>query len=420
MIILPKQMKEYSATVISPTTTTERIEMIDALRGFALTGVCLGNFALFSFYFCLNNEQRAELPFPLINKIISYIIYYFIDMKFWTLFTILFGFGTSIFISRANELNRNGKTLYLRRLIILLIIGLIHGIFFWFGDILTEYALAGFILLLFSNKKNKSLVVWGMILGAIIPLVLKVVYQVILLPNTTDVFDNLSILTMDAYSSSSFAKVINANLLNVKTYSLYVWFLLIAALGRFMIGFWIGQTGKLYQMENYTAFFRKAMRISAWIGFPVMFITIVARILIDAEILLPESKWESITSLLEIASLAMGIFYAIKFAFLYQNKKWKRRLSVFKDMGRMALTNYLMQTLINILIFNGIGFGLAGKIGPSIYILMFVSLIILQIYFSKWWLSMYRFGPAEWLWKSLTYKKMQPMKLELERLPGGS
>ena len=79
----------------------------------------------------------------------------------------------------------------------------------------------------------------------------------------------------------------------------------------------------------------------------------------------------------------------------------------------MALTNYLMQTLINILIFNGFGFGLAGKIGPSIYILWFVFLMILQIIFSKWWLSKYRFGPFEWLWRSLTYKKLQPMKLEV-------
>lgn len=84
---------------------------------------------------------------------------------------------------------------------------------------------------------------------------------------------------------------------------------------------------------------------------------------------------------------------------------------IVKEMGRMALTNYLMQTLINILIFNGIGFGLAGKIGPSIYILWFIFLMILQIFFSKWWLSKYRFGPFEWLWRSLTYNQMQPMKI---------
>jgi uncharacterized protein len=325
----------------------------------------------------------------------------------------MFGFGSSIFISRANELHKNGKALYARRLTILLILGLFHGIFFWFGDILTEYALAGFILLLFSNKKGVSLAVWGIILGAIIPLALKIL-QDILLPDASEIFDKLGTLTMDAYSSSSYGKVINANLVNIKIYSFYVWFLLIAALGRFMIGYWIGKTGRLYHIENYTGFFRKTMRICAWIGFPIMFITTITRILIDAEVLSPESEWEPITYLAEIASLSIGIFYAIKFAFLYQNKKWKKRLSVFKEMGRMALTNYLMQTIINIIIFNGFGFGLAGRIGPSIYILWFLLLITLQLVFSKWWLSKYRFGPVEWLWRSLTYKKWQALKIEAQ------
>jgi uncharacterized protein len=137
-------MKDDSMSLLNPTTSGDRIEMIDALRGFALTGVCLANLALFSFYYCLSNEQKADLPLPLINTIISYLIYFFVDSKFWTLFTIMFGFGASIFISRANELHKNGKALYARRLVLLLIFGLIHGIFFWFGDIFAEYALAGF------------------------------------------------------------------------------------------------------------------------------------------------------------------------------------------------------------------------------------------------------------------------------------
>jgi uncharacterized protein len=405
-------MKDDSTTLLNPTTSGERIEMIDALRGFALTGVCLGNLALFSFYFCMSDEQKADLPFPVINSIISYIIYFFVDWKFWTLFSIMFGFGASIFISRANERNKNGKALYSRRLLLLLILGLIHGIFFWFGDILSEYALAGFILLLFINKKGSSLAVLGIIIGALIPFVLRIL-QVTLLPDTSDKFDKLATSTLIAYSSSSFSKVVVANLVNIKIYSFYVWFLLIAALGRFMIGYWIGQSGRMYHIENYTDFFRKAMRICAWIGFPVMFIMTLTRILTDAEILTPGSKWGSITCLSEIASLTIGIYYAIKFAFLYQNHKWKRCLSVFKEMGRMALTNYLMQTLFNILIFNGIGLGLAGKIGPSIYILWFVFLMILQIILSRWWLSKYRFGPFEWLWRSLTYKKLQPLKIEV-------
>jgi uncharacterized protein len=397
--------------VLNPTTSKERIEMIDSLRGFALTGVCLGNLALFSLYNCMGNVQKADLPFPVFNTVISYLIYFFVDWKFWTLFSLMFGFGAYMFISRTDELHKNGRALYATRLLILLIFGLIHGTFFWYGDILSEYALAGFILLLFSNKKGVSLAFWGIMLGAVVPPVVKIL-QFKLLPGTSEVFDKLNILTLDAYSSNSYSKVINANLVINKIFSLYMWYHLIAALGRFLIGFWIGQSGRVHLLEKNSAIFEKAMRICAWIGFPAMLITTTIRILIDTQVLSPKSEWESATCLLSIASLAIGMFYAIKFALLYQNEKWRKRLSIFKEMGRMALTNYLMQTIINVLIFNGIGFGLAGKIGPSIYVLWFFILVILQIIFSKWWLLKHQFGPFEWLWRSFIYKKLRPMKAE--------
>lgn len=403
-------MTGVSAPVLNPTNSGERIEFIDSLRGFALTGVCLGNLALFSLYNFLSDQQKADLPFPLINKIISYFIYYFVDWKFWSLFSLLFGFGAFTFISRADRLHKNGMRLYSRRLLILLILGLIHGTFFWYGDILSEYALAGFILLLISCKKDLSLFIWGILLGAIVPLVLKL-FQFNLMPGMTEAFDKLNILTLDAYSSGSFHNIINANIVINKIFSLYMWWHLIAAMGRFMIGFRVGQAGKIYHFAENRDFFRKTMKICGWIGFPVMLITTIVRILIDIHILTPKSEWESATCLFSAASLAIAMFYAIKFAFLYHDNKWRKRLSVFREYGRMALTNYLSQTIINVLIFNGIGLGLGGKTGPSIYLLWFFFLVFLQIIFSKWWLGKYQFGPVEWLWRSLTYKKLQPMKI---------
>ncbi len=285
----------YSLTTdLNPTTSKERIEMIDSLRGFALTGVCLANLAIFSLYNFLSKEQKADLPLPVLNSVINYLIYFFVEWKFWTLFSIMFGFGAYLFISRANERNHNGKMLYARRLLILLILGFIHCTFIWFGDILSEYALAGFLLLLFSNYRGVSLAVWGLILGAAIPLIFKI-FQFKLLPDTSGIFDRLNLLTLDAFSSGSYRKIINANMIINKTFSLYVWFHLIAALGRFMLGFWLGQSGKMNHVENHIYFFRKVMRICAWIGFPAMLITTIFRILLDAEVLSPESRWEPAT-----------------------------------------------------------------------------------------------------------------------------
>jgi uncharacterized protein len=405
-------MKVDSTPVLNPTTSRERIEMIDSLRGFALTGVCLANLGIFSFYYLSDNAQKANLPLPLFNSILGYIIYFFVDAKFWTLFSIMFGLGASIFISRADGLHKNGKAIYARRLSILLIIGLIHSIFLWNGDILVDYALAGFILLIFSNKKGVSLVIWGIILGALLSLIIRIL-QFKFLPATVKLIANLDPMAMGAYATGSYDKYLGFNLTSLKIWRLYGWAVLIAALGRFMIGYWIGQSGRIYHIESHTESFRKTMRICALVGFSVMLITTVNSIFLDVKVFSPESDWKLVQYLIFPGSLALGIFYAIKFAFLYQNDKWKKRLSVFKELGRMALTNYLMQTVINSIIFNGIGFGLAGQIGPSIYLPWFVILIAIQIIFSKWWLSKYRFGPVEWLWRSLTYRKLQAMKVEV-------
>ncbi len=404
-----ESMKNENDLTLSPATSAERIEMIDALRGFALAGVCLANLALFSFWNYLSNDQKSELSFPVINSIISYFIYFFVDSKFWTLFTFMFGFGTSLFISRAVELNKNGKVLFARRLLILLVIGLIHGTFFWSGDILSEYALAGLVLLIFSNKKGVSLAFWGIILGAVVPVVFKIL-QACLVPGTTEIFGKLNELTMEAYSSGSYCNVVNANIVINKTFSQYSWVHTIAALGRIMVGFWIGQAGLIPNIKNQEAIFQKTIRICALTGFPLMLIVTFARIMIDTEAFSP--AWEPITFLMEPASMALGIFYAVSFLLLFQNRKWNRLLRPFKEMGRMALTNYLMQTIINMAIFSGIGLGLAGKTGPSLYILWFTVLIVSQLFFSRWWLKKFRFGPVEWLWRSLTYKKWQPMIAE--------
>ena len=411
-------LKEKDSTlVLSPITPGERIELIDSLRGFALAGVCLANLSAFSLFYYLDDGQKAALPFPVVNSVIYYIIYFFVDWKFWTLFSMMFGFGASIFISRANDAYKNGKALYARRLSILLIFGLLHHIFLWNGDILVDYALAGFLLLLLTSRKSSALAVWGIILAAFVSLIIRIL-QAKLFPHVQELITGNDKVIMQAYSAGSYAQILSANLADMKIYVILVAFALVAALGRFMVGYWTGQTGRLYKVENHIGFFKKTMRICAWIGFPVMALLTVNKILMEHEVLSPKSDWKLLNYFLLAASLAIGIFYAAKFILLYQNSKWRKRLSVFKEIGRMAFTNYLMQTVINIFVFNGIGFGLGGKTGPSIYILWFVVLFTSQILFSRWWLSRYRFGPVEWLWRSLTYGSWQPMKKKLIAVAG--
>ncbi len=107
---------------------------------------------------------------------------------------------------------------------------------------------------------------------------------------------------------------------------------------------------------------------------------------------------------------ALALFYMTSLALLFQREKWQPRLTPLSYVGRMALTNYLLQTLICTTLFYGYGFGLYDKIGIAGGILLTVVIYILQIILSKWWLTRFRFGPMEWLWRSGTYLKFQPMK----------
>jgi uncharacterized protein len=107
---------------------------------------------------------------------------------------------------------------------------------------------------------------------------------------------------------------------------------------------------------------------------------------------------------------ALALFYMTSLALLFQREKWKPRLMPLSYVGRMALTNYLLQTVICTTLFYGYGFALYGKIGIAGGILLTTLIYVLQIFFSKWWLSRFRFGPMEWLWRSATYLKLQPMK----------
>jgi uncharacterized protein len=401
-------MAKNVSVILKPTTSADRIEMIDSLRGFALSGVCLANISLFSCFTYLSNEQKAELPFPTINLIISTIIYFFVDWKFWTLFSIMFGFGFAIFISRARERNTRGNKLYARRLSILLAIGLIHRLFFWDGDILSDYALVGFALLLLRNKTSTSVAVWGIIIATALPLIIKFIL-IKLLPGTTENLDEQSLL---AYTSGSYMQIFKVNLEELKNCFRYELYPLTASFGRFMIGYWIGMNGKIRDIIDNIRFFKKVMRLCAWIGFPMMIALTAIFVLSETEMLPSNTLMKLLPHLMVIGSLAVGIYYAVRFALLYQDDKWKNRLSVFRELGRMALTNYLMQSVVNLILFSG--FHLAGKIGPSIYILWFLVLIGLQILFSKLWLKRYQFGPVEWIWRSLTYGRLQNLKLELK------
>ena len=126
----------------------------------------------------------------------------------------------------------------------------------------------------------------------------------------------------------------------------------------------------------------------------------------------PESEFlrAVLTSLHEFWIVSLSIGYLCALVVLHQHPRWGRRISCLAPVGRMALTNYLLHSVSFIVLFYGIGLGLLGRAGSAVCVLLSVAIFAVQIGFSAWWLNRFRFGPVEWLWRSLTYGKLQPLR----------
>ena len=151
-----------STNDISPVKTSERYVILDALRGFALLGICMANFPEFSLYTFLSPEAAAAMPTAVADTITRYLLYIFVDGKFYTLFSLLFGIGFSIIIRNAERKGVNGFRIFYRRMGMLLLFGFLHLMFIWSGDILMLYALLGMLLPLSRRVSDKELLGWAL------------------------------------------------------------------------------------------------------------------------------------------------------------------------------------------------------------------------------------------------------------------
>jgi uncharacterized protein len=118
-----------------------------------------------------------------------------------------------------------------------------------------------------------------------------------------------------------------------------------------------------------------------------------------------------------VGTPAMSLAYVCAVVLLFQRRPWQRRLLPLAAVGRMALTNYLAQSVVGVALFYGVGLGLYGKVGPTLLVALSVTTIAVQSVVSRWWLARFRFGPAEWVWRSLTYGRAQPMRVRATAAP---
>jgi uncharacterized protein len=404
----------------SPVLQNERDDILDILRGVALLGVILDNLFGFSGWGFLTQVQREALPTWPVDAILGFIELSFINGKFYSLFSLLFGIGFSIILIRNEQKGINPlKILYLR-LFILSIIGAGHLLLLWEGDILFLYALIGMLLPLFRKCSDKTLLIWVVVLIAS-PLLfdaMSVLFQYkngYFLENMAKVIDKRTGIPVDdsfnqyLYSKSDtwqhwrnwqasgffyrYSYILDSNRIP-------------KVLGMFLLGFYAGRKMIHVQLENYVSLFKKVSRWGLIVGIPAAIASAGFEFLGKG---IPNAMGLAHTFFYAISVVPLCLAYTSVVCLHWVNKKGNSRLKFLAPLGRMALTNYLMQTIIGITIYYGVGFGLGGNIGPAYFIPIGLCVYALQIAYSNWWFKHFNYGPMEWIWRQLTYGKKMPI-----------
>lgn len=400
---------------VSPEQCAPRHELIDALRGFALFGVLLVNLRSFSLYEFLPAKARAALPSASVDAVLAPLMAALVDGTSITLFSLLFGVGFAIQSQQA-ERRPGGTARYVRRLVLLLGIGLLHAYVLWWGDILRYYAVLGLLLIPLAR-----LPAWGLAtLGAVIVIVLPVLMQPVvpdLLPPQISNADSAA-RALAAFRSEDWQTLWQGNLERDLRMRIAVWMLPGYVLGRLLIGAALGRTQALQQPEANLHFWQ---RLFGWMlvlgGSCTAFLAMRDTTMVSTSVpwLTTDVGRTFLRMLRNATPLAMGLLYMAGFVLLFRRERWRRWLNKLAPLGQMALTNYLGQTLIAIFLFYGVGLGLGPRFGLVGTLGFCVLIFALQIVTSHWWLQRFRFGPAEWLWRSLTYGRRQPLRRVTER-----
>lgn len=394
-----------------PVAAQERIAVIDILRGFTILGILLVNMPLYAWpNWGPMRAIRANLPGSHLDEAASWLLWLFAEDKFYPLLSFLFGLGFSIQISRAPA--EDFLPVYRRRLLALLLIGLLHGLLIWSGDILVTYALVGFFLLPFRSCGSKT-ILFSAILCVLLPIAL--------FPLQTDLHRRLFSHVLDpgvdykllwneslrTYARGSFGQI-TADRARAVTWNLSFPISLLQILGFFLLGLYAGRRQFFLNLQAHLSILRKAL---CWALLPA----IVGMWVRAGAVQLPHAfgiRFGAFAEgVLETAgNLAVSFTYAGILILLAHRPRWGPLLAPLANVGRMALTNYLLQSVVCTTLFFSYGFGLYGTVHPAAGLALSIAIYALQVPLSVWWLAHFRFGPIEWVWRSLTYGKLQPIQ----------
>jgi len=398
----------------APTANQERISELDIIRGFALFGVFWINLTD-HIGFAAASEHASVLATAPVDGVIRFLSSWLMHGKALALFSMLFGFGFAVFYDRAIARGDDATRLYLRRLTILLAIGLAHISLLWFGDVLHQYAMAGFLLLLTRRWPAWFVLVLGTTLALVLMPVVGTLAPLFYAPEPAPwvaTWAEAHQLRWAVLRNSDYAAYVATNVRTVwiEFYAVPLGYFIIAFIfGRFLLGGWIYRQGWLQDPAAHAAGFRRWAPILLVGGLLLS----GQRPFLDLAGLSDGALDRPTRFLQEAGTVLLALGYAGGLVLLCRSPAWHRRLAGLGAIGQMALTNYLMQSLVYMFVLYGFGLGLIVYLGATLALAIALLFFAFQMLFSRWWLARYRFGPLEWLWRSGTYARWQPLRREV-------
>lgn len=349
----------------------ERLAILDALRGLAIFGILFVNIIAFS----LPKHDLMAMNFTSTAWYDVFAVWlntHFFEGKFYILFSFLFGIGFSVQLNSVIKKGGNLWSFYPKRLLILFGIGILHGLFWW-GDVLRLYAILGFGLLLFKDLSVKSLLILACLFLGLSGIITY-------FPNILGEYNSPN--SDDKLRSLLFALVHMAP----------------TAFALFLLGRVVGKLGFFNELIHKKSLILKIMAIA-------LVIFIILKVILIAFIE-PYSPIETLPK--TISDMAFTTLYIGILCLLFIHHNTAHYLKPLSNVGKMALSNYVMQTVFCVAFFKLTG--LTGQLQMGVLFLLSLVIFAIQMLYSSWWLKYYQYGLLEWAWRSLTFGKLQKLK----------
>lgn len=422
-----------------PVTAAERLLSLDALRGVAVTGILVMNVYAFAMPLAAYYNPLIMGGTDALNMGTWFFTHLLFDQKFMSIFSMLYGAGVVMMMDRAAERGAAFTPVFYRRSAWLMVIGLLHGYFIWFGDILFHYALMGMAVFLFRKASPRTLITIACLL---LPVTLLINYgssfyledlqadvaaieeaqsqgatldedqrekleewrdvRPIFAPTGEDIAAEVTAYKGSYVDVLAHRAPFVAFMQVSGTLVFGVW----RVGGLMLLGMALMKLGVLSGERN-TRFYQRMTLFGYGVGLPL---AVLSAVTLEGHQFDPlyVARYGGIPNYFGSILVAFGHIGAVML--VVKSGAFEAAVERFAAVGRTALSNYLAHSLVMTSLFYGYGMGLYGEVPRSVQQGFVVALIGLQLLLSPWWLKHFRFGPAEWLWRSLTYRQRQPMR----------